>query len=111
MTGITGTFTLNSPLTKEDWDKITDVDFDNTRAVTFHTKHGKEVEFLKVVRCKDCKYRPYLPKECDPDESDGLDLVFPFDGKCPCECEDGWYSHIPEDDWFCANGKRKGESE
>ena len=62
-----------------------------------------------VVRCKDCRYRPYLPKECDPDESDGLDLVFPYDGKCPCECEDGWYSYIPEDDWFCANGKRKGD--
>lgn len=109
MTELTGTFTLNSPLTEEDWDKITDVDFDNTRAVTFHTKHGKEVEFLKVVRCKDCRYRPYLPKECSPDESDGFDLVFPYDGKCPCECEDGWYSYIPEDDWFCANGKRKGD--
>lgn len=67
-------------------------------------------DMVKVVRCKDCKYRPYLPKECDPDESDGFDLVFPYEGKCPCECEDGWYSYIPEDDWFCANGKRK-ESE
>lgn len=54
METLTGTFTLNSPLTEEDWDKITDVDFDNTHAVTFHTKHGKEVEFLKVARCKDC---------------------------------------------------------
>lgn len=40
-------FTLNSPLTEEDWDAISDVDFDNTNEITFHTKHGKEVTFVK----------------------------------------------------------------
>lgn len=40
--------TLNSPLSEEDLDKIYDVDMDNTSKVTFHTKHGKEVEFVKV---------------------------------------------------------------
>ena len=49
-------FTLNNPLTEEQWDMITDVDFDRTDHVTFHTKHGKEVEFAKVIRCKDCKW-------------------------------------------------------
>jgi len=49
-------FTLNNPLTEEQWDMITDVDFDRTDHVTFHTKHGKEVEFAKVIRCKDCIY-------------------------------------------------------
>lgn len=49
------TLTLNSPLTEEQWDAITDVDFDHTDRIFFHTKHGKEVEFAKVVRCKDCK--------------------------------------------------------
>lgn len=39
--------TLNSPITDEQWDMITDVDFDNTDKITFHTKHGKEVEFVK----------------------------------------------------------------
>ena len=48
--------TLNSPLTEEDLDKVYDVDMDNTDSVTFRTKHGKEVEFVKPVRCKDCKY-------------------------------------------------------
>lgn len=48
--------TLNNPLTEEQWDMITDVDFDRTDRITFHTKHGKEVEFTKVIRCKDCKY-------------------------------------------------------
>lgn len=49
-------FTLNNPLTEEQWDMITDVGFDRTDRITFHTKHGKEVEFTKVIRCKDCKY-------------------------------------------------------
>lgn len=41
-------FTLSNPLTEEQWDEITDVDFDRTDRITFHTKHGKEVEFAKV---------------------------------------------------------------
>ena len=39
--------TLHNPLTEEEWDLITDVDFDNTEEITFHTKHGKEVKFVK----------------------------------------------------------------
>ena len=49
-------FTLDNPLTEEQWDMIADVDFDHTDRIWFHTKHGKEVEFAKVIRCKDCKY-------------------------------------------------------
>lgn len=41
------TLTLNNPLTDEQWDKITDVDFDHTDRIMFHTKHGKDVEFVK----------------------------------------------------------------
>ena len=41
------TLTLNSPITEEQWDAITDVNFDNTDRIWFHTKHGKEVEFVK----------------------------------------------------------------
>lgn len=41
------TLQLNSPLTDEQWDTIMDVDFDHTDRITFHTKHGKEVEFVK----------------------------------------------------------------
>ena len=56
------TLTLNNPLTEEQWDIITDVDFEHTSEITFHTKHGKEVVFVKksaqpeIIRCKDCKY-------------------------------------------------------
>ena len=47
---------LNNPLTEEQWDMISDVDFDRTDRISFHTKHGKEVEFMKVIRFKDCKH-------------------------------------------------------
>lgn len=41
------TFTLNSPITDEQWDAITDVDFDKTDRIGFITKNGKQVEFVK----------------------------------------------------------------
>ena len=41
-------FTLDSPITEEQWDMLEDVDFDYTNEITFHTKHGKEVKFVKV---------------------------------------------------------------
>ena len=41
-------FTLSSPITEEQWDMISDVDLDNTNEITFHTKHGKEVKFVKA---------------------------------------------------------------
>lgn len=52
-------FTLNSPLTDEDWDKITDTEFEHTDRISFRTKSGKTVEFAKVSEefewCHDCK--------------------------------------------------------
>ena len=41
------TLELSSPITEEQWDMISDVDFDRTEHITFYTKHGKEVEFYK----------------------------------------------------------------
>lgn len=41
------TFALHNPLTEEEWDAIEDIDFDHTNSITFHTKHGKDVEFVK----------------------------------------------------------------
>ena len=63
-----------------------------------------------VVRCKDCVYRPYY----EPSDSKSVsDLVFPdyrFN-PCPCRVEDIWYSWMPDDDWFCAYGKREDGGE
>jgi len=61
------TLTLNSPITEEQWDDIMDVDFDRTDRITFHTKHGREVEFVKR---KKGKWMPlqlsiaYPPYQC-----------------------------------------------
>lgn len=58
------TLTLNSPITEEQLDAITDVDFDNTDEIYFHTKHGKEVYFVKRKTGK------WMPQ--DLNKSDGL---------------------------------------
>lgn len=65
--------TLNSPITEEQMDAITDIDFDNTSRIWFHTKYGKTVEFVKqkhgkwkfdVVAQYDLSYggRIYIPE-------------------------------------------------
>lgn len=74
-------FTLNNPLTEEQWDMISDVDFDRTDRITFHTKHGKEVEFAKVIRCKDCKHR-YNGKDDSPCELLNMPLWLSEDFYC-----------------------------
>lgn len=58
------------------------------------------VDAVEVVRCKDCKYKP-TGTGCNHD------LEFPVHYKCPCECDDYWYSWMPKDDFFCGNGERK----
>ena len=55
------TLTLNHPLTEEQWDSITDVDFDYTDRIWFHTKHGKDVEFVKRKQWIPCSER--LPED------------------------------------------------
>ncbi len=77
--------TLNNPLTEEQWDMITDVDFDHTDRIWFHTKHCKEVEFVKVIRCKDCtKYKHW---------------------ECPIEQA----GYRPKEDGYCIDAERKTE--
>ncbi len=92
------TITLNSPLTEEDLDTIYDVDMDNTSAVTFHTKHGKEVEFVKVVRCKDCVFGHRF-----------FDVINGVtDSWVECRNPDGLNRDTSEDS-FCSYGERKDE--
>lgn len=59
-----------------------------------------ELPKTEIVHCKDCKHRPIKPE----DYENGFDLEFP-DGVCPCQCDDGWYSWYPADNWFCADGE------
>lgn len=53
----------------------------------------------EIIRCKDCKHRPI--------EKDG-EIMPPKedDWKCPCLCDDYFYSWRPKDKFFCASGER-----
>lgn len=59
-------------------------------------------DYVKVVRCKDCKHRP----EVEEEYINGFDIKFP-DYVCPCQCDDGFYNWMPKDYWFCADGERR----
>lgn len=87
-------FTLDNPLTEEQWDMITDVDFDRTDRIAFRTKHGKEVEFAKVIRCKDCKF-----------SMSGIDKY--NERYILCQLHERSYGVI--DDGFCNWAERKEE--
>lgn len=64
-------------------------------------KDLRKSDWVEVVRCKDCKHKP-------TGSGANHDITFPKqDYKCPCRCEDYWYSWMPDDDWFCANGERR----
>lgn len=64
---------------------------------------AETIDAVPVVRCKDCKHRPIDTGG----KGYGADLSFDDDYKCPCRCEDQFYSWMPFDDWFCANGERR----
>ena len=51
-------------------------------------KNAPTVDAVEVVRCRECKYH----------EEEGIEMVY-----CP-NMIGGWV----ENEWFCANGKRKG---
>lgn len=58
-----------------------------------------------VITCSECIYAP-------SGDGQGFDLEWPHDewpenNPCPWKCEDGWYSHKPKPNFFCANGKRE----
>lgn len=63
-------------------------------------------ELKKIVYCKDCKHRPIDNRT--KERPTGFNIEFP-DYKCPCQCDDGYYSWYPDDNWFCGNGEPKDE--
>lgn len=67
------------------------------------------IDAVSVVRCKECKHRPI--KEDADGENYGFNLIEPTEGdeRCPCLVDDGWYSWMPNDNFYCGFGERKGE--
>lgn len=84
------------------------------RYITFYDEYIKLMkEINKLVRCKDCKHRPYLAKR----KKDSKLVIFrplkenpKYEGEedmtCPFLCDDRCYDRMPPDDFFCAYGKR-----
>lgn len=69
----------------------------------------KGAEYVRdLVRCKECKHRPI--KE-DADGADhGFNLITPNElERCPCLVEDGWYSWMPDDNFYCGYGEVRDE--
>lgn len=46
---------LNSPLTKEDWNEICDVELEHTKKITYKTPSGKEVVFIPLAELEEIK--------------------------------------------------------
>lgn len=67
------------------------------------TCFGKPV--TELIRCKECKHRPIDPYN----KRVGWDLQFP-DDVCPCQCIDPWFSYMPDDEWYCGSGEKKGKN-
>lgn len=65
-------------------------------------------DVVPVVRCKDCKYKPTAPDGI----THGLQVEFPdkWANRCLCLCEDGWYSWVPDDNFFCGYGVKEGDN-
>lgn len=55
---------------------------------------------VEVVRCEECKFKPHWDEKTES-------AVFPIPDRCPCECDDYFYSWVPNDDWFCKDGERR----
>ena len=86
--------------------KLSDIcAFDEHFTNTVH--YRQQIKWSPMVRCKDCKHRPSIMVGYDAkDIDDGFALEFP-DERCPCQCSDPYYSWMPTDNWFCANGEEK----
>lgn len=81
------TLTLNSPITEEQWDALTDVDFDNTNEIYFRTKHGKKVYFVKRKTgkwiCSDDLYETAVCSCCGWDTTEPWQHIKSWFEFCP----------------------------
>ena len=67
---------------------------------------GRADAVEQIIRCRDCKHRPID----NGGHNYGQEMEFP-DEVCPCQIGDNWYSWMPKDDWYCADGERKENDE
>lgn len=62
----------------------------------------------ELVICKDCANRPVKKNPYGADFGFNIQPPESADRYCPCVNEDdGWYSWMPDDNYYCAYGRRK----
>ena len=84
-------------------------DYDHAHELAEDALKRLPSEEPEIIRCKECKHKPHTSDKYDYDNGDcGFEIIFP-DFRCPCRCEDEYYNHIPDDDWYCGNAERREE--
>lgn len=80
-------FTLHSPLSKEDWDKLTDVELEKTEHIWFETHKGEKVDYI-LANMLD-KIRAEIDSYCgdNRDRNDGLYIAMRIIDKYRAESE------------------------
>ncbi len=85
----TFTFKLDEETEKKLFDLLTDVDVSKMPSFTIKDKYGNEAEYVKVIRCRDCRW--FLPSERKKSR--------------------GWCSFsqhgCPNEDDYCSDAERK----
>lgn len=81
-------FTWNSPLTQEDWKKLSDAELENTLYVTFQTPQGRQVKYIKCEVLD--KIRSEIDSHCSEnrDRNDGLYIAMKIIDKYKAEGSD-----------------------
>jgi hypothetical protein len=90
-------FTLHSPLSKEDWDKLTDVELERTERIWFKTPSGKKIDYIPAdvldkIRAEIDAHREKLKIMADDDwyagKIRGYDCAIEIIDKYKAESED-----------------------
>jgi len=81
-------FTLHSPLTQEDWNKLLDAELENSPSVMFQTPQGKQVRYIKCEVLD--KIRSEIDSHCSDnrDRNDGLYIAMKIIDKYKAEGSD-----------------------
>lgn len=87
------------------WARLEDgavVELDNDKTISELTEMAVLWDFVRVTRCKDCKwYSIYEAKK------DGT----PDKRYSPSVCLRGIFAKRRDPDWYCADGERKGDND
>ena len=80
-------FTLHSPLTQEDWNKLTDAELENTMSITYQTPQGRQVKYIKCEVLD--KIRAEIDSYCsnNRDRNDGLYIAMRIIDRYKAESE------------------------